>query len=370
MNTQSPFSENFATIKVIGVGGGGQNAVERMIEAKMQGVEFVVVNTDAQALLKSSAPQRVRIGEKLTKGLGAGAQAEIGQKAAEENLTDIDSIVADADLIFITAGMGGGTGSGASAIVAEAAAKAGALTIGVVTMPFTTEGQVRRSVAERALQRLEEHINALIVVENDQLLEILDKKATMLEAFRTADEILQQGVMGLSDMITIEGEINLDFADISTVLLKGGSAFMAIGKGVGDNRASEAAEQVINSTLLNTTIAGATGVAYNIKAKTAPQLQEFAEIGQAIQNVVAPNAEIFQGWALDPELEDEIHVTLLATGIPHDRHRTVAGTISNVINQPKSKWLNSASSGDDVERVPLRSASRQKSGLPSFLSNS
>lgn len=377
MTTQSPFSENFATIKVIGVGGGGQNAVERMIEEGMQGVEFIVINTDAQALLKSSAPQRVRIGEKLTKGLGAGAQADVGQQAAEENLGDIETIVTDADLVFVTAGLGGGTGSGAAAIVAEAAARAGALSIGVVTMPFSTEGQVRRNVAERALQRLEEQVNALIAIENDQLLQILDKKATVVEAFRTADEILKQGVQGLSDMITIEGEINLDFADISTVLLKGGAAFMAIGKGVGDSRSAEAADQVISSTLLDSTIAGATGVAYNIKAQTAPQLQEFAEIGRTIQEHVAPNAEIFQGWALDPDLGDEIHVTLLATGIPQKRRQTASSsTISNILGQQNQNQRRSAlqetatRETKDVERIPIRPAQRNNSsGLPSFLNS-
>ncbi len=380
MNTQSPFSENFATIKVIGVGGGGQNAVERMIEEGVQGVEFVAINTDAQALLKSSAPQRIRIGEKLTKGLGAGAQAEIGQKAAEENLSDIEATVADADLVFITAGLGGGTGSGAAAIVAETAATAGALTVGVVTMPFATEGQVRKSVADRALQRLQEYVNALIVIENDRLLDILDKKATVVEAFRTADEILKQGVQGLSDMITIEGEINLDFADIKTVLEKGGGAFMAIGKGVGDNRAAEAADQVISSTLLNSTIAGASGVAYNIKAQSAPQLQEFAEIGQAIKSEVSPNAEIFQGWAIDPDLGDEIHVTLLATGIPHDRLNGNAGTLNEFIGQdtrrtrharqPTSTTRTRVTDTQEVERVPLNQGRRQRSGLPSFISSS
>ncbi len=376
MSAQSPFSENFATIKVIGVGGGGQNAVERMIEEGVQGVEFIAVNTDAQALLKSSAPQRVRIGEKLTKGLGAGAQAEIGQKAAEENLSDIESIVADADLVFITAGLGGGTGSGAAAIVAETAANAGALTVGVVTMPFSTEGQVRKSVAERALQRLQEHVNALIVIENDRLLDILDKKATVVEAFRTADEILKQGVQGLSDMITIEGEINLDFADIRTVLQKGGRAFMAIGKGVGDNRAAEAADQVISSTLLNATIAGATGVAYNIKAQSAPQLQEFAEIGEAIKSEVTPNAEIFQGWAMDPDLGDEIHVTLLATGIPFDRFNNNAGTLGEIIGTGGSQQTQRRSTVSrvtdtrNVERVPLNQGQRHRSGLPNFISPS
>ncbi len=382
MSAQSPFSENFATIKVIGVGGGGQNAVERMIEEGVQGVEFIAINTDAQALLKSSAPQRIRIGEKLTKGLGAGAQAEIGQKAAEENLSDIEGIVSDADLVFITAGLGGGTGSGAASIVAETAANAGALTVGVVTMPFSTEGQVRKSVAERALQRLQEQVNALIVIENDRLLDILDKKATVVEAFRTADEILKQGVQGLSDMITIEGEINLDFADIRTILQKGGSAFMAIGKGVGDNRAAEAADQVITSTLLNGSIAGASGVAYNIKAQSAPQLQEFAEIGQAIKSEVAPNAEIFQGWAMDPDLGDEIHVTLLATGIPYDRFNAGTGTLGELIGQgqdarrvQQSRQQPVASRSrvtetQDVERVPLNQGRRHRSGLPNFIAPS
>ena len=374
MTSDPTFRENFATIKVIGVGGGGQNAVGRMIEEGMQGVEFIVINTDAQALLKSSAPHRVRIGEKLTKGLGAGAQADVGKQAAEENLADIEAIVEDADLVFITAGLGGGTGSGAAAIVAEAAARAGALTVGVVTMPFETEGQIRRSVAEAALQRLNEHVNALIVVENDRLLSILDKKATIVEAFRTADEILKQGVKGLSDMITIQGEINLDFADIRTVLEKGGMAFMAIGKGVGENRASEAAEQVIMSILLDSSISGATGVAFNITAREAPQLQEFSEIGQLIKQEVAPNAEIFQGWALDPELGDEIHITLLATGIPQDRYNA-NGAISSLVGQNRQGQNAGQNArvrsvdGKDVERVPIRPAAQRNSvGMPNFLS--
>ncbi len=370
MNTQSPFSENFATIKVIGVGGGGQNAVERMIEEGTQGVEFIVINTDQQALHKSSAPKRVRIGEKLTKGLGAGAKEEVGQQAAEENLNEVEAIVADADLVFITAGMGGGTGSGASAVVAEAAVRAGALVVGVVTMPFSTEGQMRRNVAERALERLEEFVSALIVVENDQLLEILDKKATVVEAFRTADEVLKQGVIGLSDMITTEGEVNLDFADISTVLEQKGAAMMAIGRGVGDNRASEAAEQVISSLLLNTSIEGATAVVYNIKAKTPPQMQEMNEIAEAIKDRLDSNAQIFQGWALDPDLGDEIHVTLLATGIPQERRTSVTSAIGTALGtaaRPRGRQ----DGRREVESVPIRpSSTRQSNGLPSFLSHS
>ena len=373
------FHENFCNIKVVGVGGGGQNAVNRMI-GEVHGVEFVVINTDQQALNLSNAPKRVKIGEDLTRGLGAGAQAELGKQAAEESLSEIYEVVKDADLIFITAGMGGGTGSGAAPLVAEAARDAGALAVGVVTMPFKHEGIKRRRTAETALQQLQEQVDALIVVENDRLTEISDKKASAIECFRIADQMLMQGVLGISDMITVPGEINLDFADIRTVIQHGGGAFMAIGMAQGENRAEESVQAVIQSTLLNTTIDGATAVVYNVKSKDSPQMKELEDIGDAIANAVAPSAEIFSGWAMDPDMDDHLQVTLLATGIPiplepatavDSRERPVPSPRrTQPLNPTKAAAAKSAADGSPVERIQtVRTAQRTSSGLPRFLSN-
>ena len=261
---QSAFVENPAQIKVLGIGGGGSNAVNRMIEQGIRGVEFISINTDAQALMLANAPQRLRIGDKLTKGLGAGGDPEVGEKAAGESAEEIKALLKGTDMIFVTCGMGGGTGTGAAPVVAKLAKESGALTIGVVTKPFTFEGARRRRVAEEGIKRLKESVDTLIVIPNDRLLQVVDKKASIQQAFLVADDVLRQGIQGISELITIPGLINLDFADVRAVMAEGGSALMSIGQASGDNRAQQAAEQAIHSALLDVSIEGAQGILFNV----------------------------------------------------------------------------------------------------------
>ncbi|PIX47217.1 MAG: cell division protein FtsZ, partial [Anaerolineae bacterium CG_4_8_14_3_um_filter_59_70] len=259
MDAKQNQAETFARIKVIGVGGGGSNAVNRMIEEGIQGVEFIAVNTDAQALLLSKAPMRVRLGDKLTRGLGAGGDPEVGRKAAEESADDLYNVLKGADMVFVTAGLGGGTGTGAAPIVAQIAREIGALTLGVVTRPFTFEGGKRITTAETGMTKLKEHADTLIVIPNDRLLQIVDKRVSLQDSFKMADEVLRQGIQGISELITVPGLINLDFADVRAIMSEGGAALMAVGKASGEDRAKIAAEQAISSQLLDITIDGARG---------------------------------------------------------------------------------------------------------------
>ncbi len=308
------FVDNFAQIKVVGVGGGGQNAVNRMIEAGIQGVEFIAVNTDAQALMLSNAPQRIRIGDKLTKGLGSGGDPEVGMRAAEESREEIHQILDGADMVFVTAGMGGGTGSGAAPIIAEISRQLGALTIGVVTRPFSFEGAQRRRVAEQALARLQQHVDTLITIPNDRLLHILDKKTSIREAFAAADDVLRQGIQGISELITIPGLINLDFADVRSIMLNGGAALMAVGRANGENRAQEAAQKAIHSALLDVSIEGARGILFNVKGGPDLALHEVNEAAELIRGSAHPEANIIFGAVLDEEMGDEVQITVIATG--------------------------------------------------------
>jgi len=314
-NTQQPqFVDNFAKIKVVGVGGGGQNAVNRMIEEGIQGVEFISVNTDAQALMLSNAPQRLRIGDKLTKGLGSGGNPEIGQRAADESREEIKEMLEGADMVFVTAGMGGGTGSGASPVIASVARELGALTIGVVTRPFTFEGSQRRRSAESALEQLAHDVDTLIAIPNDRLLQIVDKKLSINQAFGMADDVLRQGIQGISELITIPGLINLDFADVRSVMLDGGAALMAIGKGSGEGRAEQAAKQAIHSALLDVSIDGARAILFNIKGGDDLSLFEVNEAAELIRANAHPESNIIFGAVIDPNMKDEIHLTVIATG--------------------------------------------------------
>ena len=308
------FVDSFARIKVVGVGGGGQNAVNRMIEEGIQGVEFIAINTDAQALMLSSSPQRLRIGEKLTKGLGSGGNPEIGAKAAEESREEIREMMEGADMVFVTSGMGGGTGTGAAPIVAACAREMGALTIGVVTKPFTFEGSQRRRVGESALAQLKDNVDTLIAIPNDRLLQIVDRKATMQTAFRMADDVLRQGIQGISELITVPGLINLDFADVRSVMIEGGAALMAIGRGNGENRAAEPAEQAIKSALLDVSIDGARAILFNIKGGSDLSLFEVNEAAEIVRANSHPEANIIFGAVIDPEMKDEVHLTVIATG--------------------------------------------------------
>ncbi len=308
------YSDGLPPIKVVGVGGGGCNAVNRMIAEQIAGVQFVAVNTDAQALQLSPADVKIRIGDKLTKGLGVGGDPSRGLRAAEESEDELLEAVRGAEMVFVTAGMGGGTGTGAAPIVAEVAKDAGALTIGVVTKPFSFEGQKRRTQAEEGIQRLQDKCDTLIVIPNDRLLQICDEKVTVEEAFRTADDILLQGIRGISEIITLPGEINLDFADVRKIMSEAGPALMAIGRGSGANRAEDAARMAIESPLLDVQIDGARGVLFNISGGKNLGLHEINAAAQVIADVVSPEAEIIFGTAIDPKLGDEVQITLIATG--------------------------------------------------------
>ena len=308
------YTDGLPPIKVVGVGGGGCNAVNRMIAEQIPGVQFVAVNTDAQALQASPAEMKIRIGEKVTKGLGVGGDPSRGLRAAEESRDELFEAVRGCEMVFVTAGMGGGTGTGASPMVAEVAKEAGALTIGVVTKPFGFEGAKRRGQAEEGIQRLQDEVDTLIIIPNDRLLSICDEKVTMEEAFRTADNILLQGIRGISEIITLPGEINLDFADVRKIMSEAGPALMAIGRASGADRAKEAARLAISSPLLEVSIDGARGVLFNITGSRNLGLHEINEAASVIAEVVDPGAEIIFGTAIDPKLGDEVQITLIATG--------------------------------------------------------
>ncbi len=314
-------AENFALIKVIGIGGGGSNAVNRMIRAEMMGVEFIAVNTDAQALLQSDAPHKIRIGDKMTRGLGAGADPAIGQRAAEEDSEKIYEALKDADMIFITAGMGGGTGSGAAHVVAEIAKDLGALTVAVVTKPFSFEGARRKLVAEQYTETLKDKVDTLITIPNDRLREVVDKKTSILDAFRVVDDVLRQGVQGISDLITVPGLINLDFADVKTIMREAGSSMMGIGIGSGENRAVEAARAAVMSPLLEINIQGARGILFNVTGGSDLGLFEVNEAAEVIKEAADPEANIIFGTVIDDRMRDEVKVTVIATGFDAARSR-------------------------------------------------
>ena len=313
------YSEGLPPIKVVGVGGGGSNAVNRMIAELIPGVQFVAVNTDAQALAQSPAEIKIRIGDKITRGLGGGGDPARGLRAAEESRDELLEAVRGAEMVFVTAGMGGGTGTGASPIVAQVAKEAGALTIGVVTKPFGFEGLKRMRQADEGIQRLQDEVDTLIVIPNDRLLAACDERVTVEEAFRTADNVLLQGIQGISEIITLPGEINLDFADVRKIMAEAGPALMAIGRGTGPDRAADAARMAIGSPLLDISINGAKGVLFNITGGRTLGLQELNAAAQVIADVVDAEAEIIFGTAIDPKIGEEVKITLIATGFarPH-----------------------------------------------------
>ena len=306
--------EGFAQIRVIGVGGGGSNAVNRMIQSSMMGIEFIAVNTDAQALLLTQAPTFIRIGDKLTRGLGAGGNPGVGAKAAEENAEELYERLKGSDMVFITAGMGGGTGTGASPVIAEIAREVGALTVGVVTKPFAFEGNKRRLAAEEGIANLKQHVDTLITVPNDRLLQVADKKMPLKEAFRLADDVLRQGIQGISDLITVPGLINLDFADVKTIMSAAGSALMAIGEASGESRAIDAAHMAISSPLLDIDINGARGVLFNITGGLDLTLYEVNEAADIISKAAHPEANIIFGAVQDAAFDGKVKITVIATG--------------------------------------------------------
>jgi cell division protein FtsZ len=332
-------SENFALIRVIGVGGGGSNAVNRMIRAEMMGVEFIALNTDAQALLQADAPHKIRIGDKITRGLGAGGDATIGQRAAEEDSEKIAQALADSDMVFITAGLGGGTGSGAAPVVAQLAKETGALTIGVVTKPFAFEGAKRKLVAEKAAEELKSQVDTLITIPNDRLKDVVQKNTSILDAFRVVDDVLRQGVQGISDIITMPGLINLDFADVRAIMRDAGSALMGIGRAEGENRAVEAARMAIASPLLEVDIAGAQGILFNITGSSSLSLFEVTEAAEEIRAAADPEANIIFGTSFNERLGEEVMITVIATGFDggkkrHVRHEATGVMDSTVTGQP------------------------------------
>ncbi|MFC3900489.1 cell division protein FtsZ [Aliicoccus persicus] len=305
---------HMASLKVVGVGGGGNNAVNRMIDDGMQNVEFIAINTDGQALNLSKAESKIQIGEKLTRGLGAGANPEIGKKAGEESREQIEDAIQGADMVFVTAGMGGGTGTGAAPVVAKIAKEMGALTVGVVTRPFSFEGRKRQQQASAGVEAMKAAVDTLIVIPNDRLLDIVDKSTPMMEAFKEADNVLRQGVQGISDLIAVSGEVNLDFADVKTIMSNQGSALMGIGVSSGENRAIEAAKKAISSPLLETSIVGAQGVLMNITGGENLSLFEAQEAADVVQDAADEDVNMIFGTVINPELEDEIIVTVIATG--------------------------------------------------------
>ena len=303
-----------ATIKVIGVGGAGNNAVNRMIESGIKGVDFIAVNTDRQALQQSKANTKIQIGEKITRGLGAGANPDIGAQSAEENKSEVAEILRGADMVFVTAGMGGGTGTGAAPIVASIAKEMGILTIGVVTKPFTFEGKKRLSQAERGIESLKGKVDTLVVIPNDKLLQIIDRKTSIVEAFKMADDVLRQGVQGISDLIAVPGLVNLDFADVKTIMLNTGIAHMGVGRASGESRAEDAAKQAIQNPMLESSIEGAKGIIINITGGPNLGLHEVNTAAELVQRSVDPEANIIFGAVIDESLDEDIVITVIATG--------------------------------------------------------
>ena len=331
-----PQVENFAKIRVVGVGGGGSNAVNRMIEEGIAGVDFVAVNTDAQALMLSDAPTRVRIGDKLTRGLGVGGDPELGRKAAEESADELYEVLQGSDMVFITAGMGGGTGTGAAPVIAKIAREMDALTIGVVTRPFTFEGKKRAETAALGIEALKEEVDTLIVIPNDRLLEIVEKRVSLQDAFRLADDVLRQGIQGISELITVPGLINLDFADVRAVMAEGGAALMAVGRASGENRAVEAAQQAISSRLLDITIDGARGILFNVTGGPDLSLHEVNEAASIIKETAHPDVNLIFGAVIDESMGDEIRITVIATGFDTGpaRPRAARTAVREVLEHP------------------------------------
>ncbi|HHY17878.1 MAG TPA: cell division protein FtsZ [Firmicutes bacterium] len=311
----------YANLKVIGVGGGGSNAVNRMIEAGIKGVDFICINTDAQALNLSKATAKLQIGQNLTRGLGAGANPEVGEKAAEESRDDIMEHLKGADMVFITAGMGGGTGTGGTPIVAQAAKEVGALTVGVVTKPFSFEGRRRMSIALQGIEKLRSNVDTLIVIPNDRLLQVVQKDASILDAFHVADDVLRHGVQGISDLVCVPGLINLDFADVRTIMMDTGSALMGIGMAHGDNKAKEAAMQAIASPLLEASIDGAKGVLMNVTGGPDLGIFEVNEAAEIVMQAADTDANIIFGAVINEEFEDTIQITVIATGFDSNSAR-------------------------------------------------
>ncbi len=328
--------EQPASIKVVGAGGAGNNAVNRMIEVDLKGVEFIAVNTDAQALVKTEAATRLQLGEKLTKGLGAGANPEVGQQAAEESREEIMAMLEGSDMVFITAGMGGGTGTGSAPVIASCAKELGALTVAFVTKPFSFEGKKRKLQAEEGIARLKECVDAIIVIPNDRLLQVSEKRTTLKDAFNISNDVLRQGVQGISDLIAVPGEINVDFADVKSVMKETGSALMGIGLASGDDAAVKAAEAAIKSPLMETSISGARGILFNITGSANLGIFEVTAAAEVVQSIADPEANIIFGTSIDDTLEDAVKVTVIATGFDTDNPANIAKPVITSFDRNKA----------------------------------
>ncbi len=353
-----------ATIKVIGVGGAGNNAVNRMVDSGIKGVEFIAINTDRQALILSKAGSKIQIGEKITRGLGAGANPDIGAQAAEESKAEIQEALRGADMVFVTAGMGGGTGTGAAPIVAACAKEMGILTIGVVTKPFTFEGKKRLSQADRGVESLKGKVDTLVVIPNDKLLQIIDRKTSIVEAFKMADDVLRQGVQGISDLIAVPGLVNLDFADVKTIMLNTGIAHMGIGRASGESRAEDAAKQAVQNPLLESSIEGARGVIINITGGANLGLHEVNTAAELVQRSVDPEANIIFGAVIDESLDDDIVITVIATGFEKEAGTVTASNVSSIVDRAWGEKINSIPAPIDNTNSGANDLD-----IPSFLRN-
>lgn len=350
MGEIKPDIETSAKIKVIGVGGGGGSALMRMIAEKLRGVEFIAVNTDAQALHQNTAPLKIAIGKTATRGLGAGMNPEMGRRAAEENANDIRSAIAGADMVFLTCGLGGGTGSGAIAEIAKIAREVGALTVAVVTKPFSFEGAQRKRISDEAYLELSEHVDTVITIPNDRVLQIIDKKTSLMDAFKIVDDVLRQGVQGISEIITIPGLINVDFADVKAIMQNAGSALMGIGRASGENRAVEAAKQAIASPLLEISIDGAKGILFTVTGSSDLAMYEVAEAAKIITGSADDDARVIFGANIDPTLEDEIRISVVATGFDGRDHRRAPSLGGDEVVAPQGSWQSSRR--DDYRPAP------------------
>jgi cell division protein FtsZ len=363
--------ESFARIKVAGVGGGGCNAVDRMIDEGLQGVDFVAINTDAQALMLSKASTRVRVGEKLTRGLGSGGDPEVGRKATEESAEELYSVLKGSDMVFITGGMGGGTGTGGAAVVAQIAKEVGALTIGVVTRPFTFEGSRRIQSAESGITKLKEQADTLIVIPNDRLLQIVDKRANLQAAFRMADDVLRQGVQGISELITVPGLINLDFADVRTIMSEGGAALMAVGTAKGEDAARIAAEQAISSQLLDITIDGARGILFNVTGGPDLTLFDVNQAAAIIKETAHPDVNLIFGAVIDPNMKDAVRITVIATGF--ERTGVPRRVVESAPSESRPTPIELPAESQPVRSAPRdfqpRSFNTEDLDIPTFLRN-
>ncbi len=359
-------NDHFATIKVIGIGGGGCNAVDRMIDSDVQGIEFITVNTDNQALLRTKANNRIQIGEKITRGLGAGANPEIGAKAADESKEEIAQLIRGTDMLFITAGMGGGTGTGGAPIIAQIARELGILTVGVVTRPFRFEGSRRMQNAERGIREMEKFVDSLIVVPNDKLLEIASDDTSLDEAFMLADQVLKYGVSGISDLVAVPGLINLDLADVRRIMTQAGVCHMGIGRAGGEGRSAAAIRQAINSPLLDTTIDGARGVIINFTGGRDMKIREVDEAASVVRDAVSPDSDIIFGAVIDPEMSDEIMITVIASGFDREQYpvkNKAENKDSTVSEQSGQENRKSAAS------EPVNESEQEKESVPDFLSS-